>query len=76
MCHTIRGTIAGSRLGPDLTHIASRSSLGAGTLPNNVGNLAAWIADPQGIKPGSKMPATGLSGPELDAVAAYLETLT
>jgi cytochrome c oxidase subunit 2 len=75
MCHTIRGTIAGSRLGPDLTHIASRSSLGAGTLPNNVGNLAAWIADPQGIKPGCQMPPNELSSDDQQALLAYLESL-
>ena len=75
MCHTIRGTIAGSRVGPDLTHIASRMSLGAGTLPNNVGNLAAWIADPQGIKPGCRMPPNELSGDDQQALLAYLETL-
>ena len=75
MCHTIRGTIAGSRLGPDLTHIASRSSLGAGTLPNNVGNLAAWIADPQGIKPGCRMPPNELPSEDQQALLAYLESL-
>ena len=75
MCHTIRGTIAGSRLGPDLTHIASRTSLGAGTLPNNVGNLAAWIADPQGIKPGCRMPPNELPSEDQQALLAYLESL-
>jgi cytochrome c oxidase subunit 2 len=75
MCHTIRGTIAGSRLGPDLTHIASRMSLGAGTIPNNVGNLAAWIADPQGIKPGCRMPPNELSSEDQQALLAYLESL-
>ena len=75
MCHTIRGTIAGSRVGPDLTHIASRMSLGAGTLPNNVGNMAAWIADPQGIKPGCRMPPNELSADDQQALLAYLESL-
>ena len=68
--HTRRRTTA-----PDLTHIASRSTLGAGTLPNTVGHLAGWIADPQSIKPGNRMPPPGLSGSELQAVLAYLETL-
>ena len=62
-------------LGPDLTHLMSRRTLAAGTLPNTPGNLAGWIADPQAIKPGAQMPALDLSGPELSAVVAYLETL-
>jgi cytochrome c oxidase subunit 2 len=75
MCHNITGTLAGGRTAPDLTHIASRSTLAAGTLPNTRGHLAGWIADPQGIKPGNRMPAPGLSSDELQAVLAYLETL-
>lgn len=75
MCHAISGTPAGSRIGPDLTHFASRRTIGAGSLPNTAGNLMGWIADPQTIKPGSRMPATGLSPQDLAAVAAYLETL-
>jgi cytochrome c oxidase subunit 2 len=75
MCHTIGGTTAGSRIGPDLTHIASRRTLAAGTLPNTRGNLFAWITDPQSLKPGAKMPATQLSPQDLAAVVAYLETL-
>ena len=75
MCHNITGTAAGGRMGPDLTHIASRSTIGAGTLPNTRGHLAGWIADPQAIKPGNRMPPPGLSGDELTAVLAYLEML-
>ena len=75
MCHTITGTLAGGRTAPDLTHIASRSTIGAGSLPNTRGNLAGWIADPQHVKPGNKMPATGLASEELQAVLDYLETL-
>jgi len=75
MCHTIAGTLAGGRTAPDLTHIASRSTLGAGTLPNTRGHLAGWIADPQGIKPGNRMPPPGLTSDELQAVLAYLESL-
>jgi cytochrome c oxidase subunit 2 len=75
MCHNIAGTPAGGRTAPDLTHFATRSTIGAGTVPNTPGYLAGWIADPQGIKPGSRMPTTGLSGEELQAVVAYLETL-
>ena len=75
MCHAIAGTLAGGRTAPDLTHIASRSTLGAGTLPNTRGHLAGWIADPQGIKPGNRMPPPGLTSDELQAVLAYLESL-
>ena len=75
MCHSIAGTSAGGRSAPDLTHLASRSTIGAGTLPNTTGYLAGWIADPQHIKPGNRMPPTGLNGEELQAVLAYLETL-
>ena len=75
MCHNIAGTPAGGRTAPDLTHFATRSTIGAGTVPNTPGYLAGWIADPQGIKPGNRMPATGLSSEELQAVVAYLETL-
>lgn len=75
MCHTIRGTIAGGRMGPDLTHFATRSTIAAGTAPNTRENLEGWIADPQHLKPGNRMPATGLSAEDLQAVVAYLETL-
>jgi cytochrome c oxidase subunit 2 len=75
MCHTIRGTAAGARLGPDLTHFATRSTIGAGTAPNTRGHLAGWIADPQRLKPGNRMPPTGLSPADLQAVLAYLEIL-
>jgi cytochrome c oxidase subunit II len=75
MCHAIRGTDAGGRTAPDLTHLATRSTIAAGTAPNTRGYLAGWIADPQHLKPGAKMPATGLSAEELQAVLAYLETL-
>ena len=75
LCHTIRGTSAGGRLGPDLTHFASRSTIAAATVPNTRGYLAGWIADPQHLKPGNRMPASGLSAADLQAVIAYLETL-
>jgi len=75
MCHQIRGTIAGATAGPDLTHLASRQTLAAGTLSMSRGNLAAWIADPQGIKPGAHMPVMNLNGDELNAIVAYLESL-
>ena len=75
LCHTVRGTTAGGRTAPDLTHFASRSTIGAGAAPNTPGYLAGWLADPQHLKPGNKMPPTGLSSTELQAVLAYLETL-
>jgi cytochrome c oxidase subunit 2 len=75
MCHNIAGTQAGGRSAPDLTHLASRSTIGAGSVPNTRGYLAGWIADPQHVKPGSRMPPTGLKDDELQAVLAYLETL-
>ena len=74
-CHTIAGTRAHGREGPDLTHFASRRSIAAGTLPMTTGNLYGWVAYPQAIKPDSKMPAVGLAPDELHAVVAYLETL-
>jgi cytochrome c oxidase subunit 2 len=75
MCHTIRGTQAGGRMGPDLTHFASRSTIAAGTAPNTPGYLAGWIADPQHLKPGNRMPPTGLASEDLQAVVAYLGSL-
>ncbi len=72
LCHAISGTPAGGSLGPDLTHLASRRTLAAGTTPFNAGALAAWIADPQHIKPGTQMPAVPLTGPELSTLVAYL----
>lgn len=74
-CHTIRGTQASGKVAPDLTHLASRRTLAAGTWPNTRGHLAAWIADPQGPKPGNSMPAVDLSGDELQAIVAYLGSL-
>jgi cytochrome c oxidase subunit 2 len=75
MCHAIAGTPAGSRIGPDLTHLAGRQTLAAGTLPNTRSNLTGWIVDPQAIKPGAKMPPNQLNGPDLLALVAYLESL-
>jgi cytochrome c oxidase subunit 2 len=74
-CHTIAGTHATGRLGPDLTHFASRLTIGAATLPNNRGNLGGWVANPQHQKPGALMPPSPLNGSELQAILAYLETL-
>jgi cytochrome c oxidase subunit 2 len=75
LCHTVGGTRAFGRVGPPLTHIGSSYTLAAGTLKNTRGNLAGWIVDPQGIKPGAKMPANDLSGSELQAILSYLGSL-
>lgn len=75
MCHTVQGTLAQGRQAPDLTHVASRMTLAAGTLANTPDNLASWIADPQKHKPGTNMPATPLSREDLAAIVAYLGTL-
>lgn len=74
-CHAIAGTPASGRLGPDLTHLMSRRTLAAGILENNIGTLGGWIANPQHVKPGNLMPASSLSGAELQALLAYLMTL-
>lgn len=75
MCHTIRGTDAGARMGPDLTHLASRNMIAAETLPNTRGALAGWILDPQRIKPGAEMAPNSLAPDDLQALLAYLQTL-
>ena len=74
-CHNIGGTPASGTVGPDLTHLASRRSIAAGTLPMSEGNLYGWVEDPQSLKPGVKMPTIGLEPGQLHAVVAYLETL-
>lgn len=75
-CHAVRGTPAMGTRGPDLTHVGSRASLAAGTLPNGAGALAGWIAGGQHIKPGNGMPAFDqLPGEDLRALASYLDHL-
>jgi cytochrome c oxidase subunit II len=74
-CHAVYGTVADGRFGPDLTHLMSRETIAAGAAANTLENLRLWIKNPDAIKPGSKMPAMGLSDHELDAVTAYLATL-
>jgi cytochrome c oxidase subunit 2 len=74
-CHTVRGTAAAGTLGPDLTHLGSRQYIAAGLLPVTRGSLAAWIADPQTIKPGSNMPDVSMTADELNSVSAYLAAL-
>jgi cytochrome c oxidase subunit II len=74
-CHTIRGTIAGATMGPDLTHLATRGTIAAGTLPNKRGHLAGWVLDSQGVKPGNHMPPNSLPGGDLQVLLTYLESL-
>src|SRR4051794_37287431 len=74
-CHTIRGTSAAGTTGPDLTHVGGRTYVAAGLLETTRGSLAAWIADPQTLKPGNNMPMVPLSADELRAVSAYLASL-
>jgi cytochrome c oxidase subunit II len=74
-CHTVRGTRAGGEMGPDLTHLMSRSTIAAGMLPNTVGHLSGWIANPENLKPGTTMPNPHLTGTQLAAVRSYLLTL-
>jgi cytochrome c oxidase subunit 2 len=74
-CHQIRGTDARGQVGPDLTHFGSRTTIGAGVLPNDPASLREWIRDPQHPKPGNRMPALPLSGADVEALATYLEGL-
>ena len=74
-CHTVRGTAASGTRGPDLTHVVSRRTLGAGTHENTPANLARWVTEPQEMKPGNKMPDPQLSEADARAVVAYLGTL-
>lgn len=74
-CHAIRGTVAGGRVGPELTHLASRGTIAAATLPNDRGHLAGWVLDPQGVKPGNRMPPHSIPGPDFQALLTYLESL-
>lgn len=75
MCHTIQGTLAGSNIGPDLTHVAGRRTIAAGTLENTRENLSSWITDPQTFKPGTRMPANKLAPEDLQALVEYLQSL-
>jgi len=74
-CHAIRGTSASGYVGPDLTHLASRTTLGGLTIPNRRDDLARWITDSQHFKPGNEMPDLRLSEAQLRALVAYLESL-
>jgi len=74
-CHMIRGTSAQATVGPDLTHLATRTTLAAAEIPNDPSHLAAWVGNPQGIKPGDRMPNLGLSRPAIAALVSYLDGL-
>ena len=71
-CHTVRGTGASGNIGPDLTHLASRGTIAAGTLPNSRGHLAGWIVNSQTIKPGNQMPDFQLAPAQVRALVSYL----
>jgi cytochrome c oxidase subunit 2 len=74
-CHAIRGTQARGRVGPDLTHLASRQTLAALTIPNRRDQLIRWLRDPQGVKFGVRMPAVPMSDRQRAQLADYLESL-
>ena len=74
-CHTIAGTVATGRFGPDLTHLASRETIASGAVPNTPENIRKFVQNPDHFKPGVLMPAMHLSDHDLDAVTAYLTTL-
>jgi cytochrome c oxidase subunit 2 len=74
-CHTIAGTAANGKFGPDLTHLMSRKTIAAGAAANTQENLRSWVADPHTIKPGALMPAMQLEQQDVDALVAYLLSL-
>lgn len=74
-CHTISGSVANGRFGPDLTHLMSRETIASGAVENNAQNLRAWIQNPAKFKPGALMPAMNLTDRDLNAVTAYMQTL-
>jgi cytochrome c oxidase subunit 2 len=75
MCHTVNGSAARGRTGPDLTHLMGRHTIAAGVLPNTAGALTRWVAHPQNVKPGVRMPVAELKQDDLHALVTYLETL-
>jgi len=74
-CHTVRGTVANGRFGPDLTHLMSRATIASGAAQNTPEHLRVWLRDPDAIKPGSLMPAMQLSDADLDALVRYMQSL-
>ncbi|HKB71261.1 MAG TPA: cytochrome c oxidase subunit II [Thermoanaerobaculia bacterium] len=75
LCHTVRGTPAAGTLGPDLTHVGARETIGAGTLANDAAHLAGWVLDPQKAKPGAAMPPNAIASRDLPALLGWLEHL-
>jgi cytochrome c oxidase subunit 2 len=74
-CHTVRGTVASGRFGPDLTHLMSRATIASGAAENTTENLRVWLKEPDAIKPGSLMPAMKVSDAELEALVQYMQSL-
>jgi cytochrome c oxidase subunit 2 len=74
-CHSINGTAAHARVGPDLTHVAARGQIGAGMLDNTPDNMRLWLRNPQAVKPGVEMPNFEFTEDQVTAVGAYLEGL-
>jgi len=74
-CHTVRGTLAGGVLGPNLSHLKQRKRIASGQIENTHDGLASWVAHPQAIKPGALMPEPALNADQVDSIVAYLETL-
>jgi cytochrome c oxidase subunit 2 len=74
-CHTVQGTAAHGQAAPDLTHVATRSTIGSATLPNTPEHLTAWVRDPQASKPGNQMPPNPLAPEDVQSLVAYLGTL-
>ena len=75
MCHRIQGTDAGGSLGPDLTHVASRQTIAAGTLNNSREHLSQWIQNSQDVKPGNRMPPIPVNGNDLNSLLDYVQSL-
>jgi cytochrome c oxidase subunit 2 len=74
-CHTVRGTVANGRFGPDLTHLMSRATIASGAAENTTESMRRWLKEPDAIKPGSLMPAMKLSDTDLDALVRYMQSL-
>lgn len=74
-CHAVRGTIAAARVGPELTHVGSRTTIASGIMDNTPENMARWLRNPPAVKPGSKMPDLNLTEDQIQRLVAYLESL-
>ena len=74
-CHTVRGTVADGQFGPDLTHLMSRKTLGAGVTTNDREHLIEWVKDPEHFKPGARMPAMQLAPQQITSIVDYLVSL-